>query len=583
MTCKINDIRNTSALYSIFLLMTFLLVACGSNVGVGDGGGGGGADTTAPTVSKTTPNSGIAITASDPIEITFNETMDTTSLVLGGDMATESNGGTISTSTKPVSSFSFQIRATEDPAPIRARLAPSATDTMPTTTTTTTNLPPSTTFNILTIIPQTAWSFGIDRTLTIDAKDISGNPLETLNLTYTIVEGIVYVSIPENGGDDSQPGIKEAPKATIPEGINAAVVFSPGAVLVSQGTYLVDSGLANPSHIILMEEISIYGGYSIDFSQRDSVENTTIIQDINQRVGASIPPNRAIDAGKGITEATMVAGLTIQGGGGSSSSGIFIDDGAFPTVQDNIIDGGGGIESYGIYNTFSSPNILNNNINGGRGGPSFGESYGIYNLYSSPIIQNNTIDGGGTKVSNDSYGIINSASSPIIRNNTIKGGSGGSTSTGILNADSSPIIQNNTIDGGKISSSSSYGIHNIQVSSPIIENNIIFNSSFCIHDFFVITPTKSIKNNDLFRCPNILLGVHFRDGEVNGLPKLTGNVSVDPVFVDRAGGDFHLTSSSPTEVTQGGLDLSTSPNPFSTDKDGAPRTDPRSMGAYELD
>jgi len=44
--------------------------------------------------------------------------------------------------------------------------------------------------------------------------------------------------------------------------------------------------------------------------------------------------------------------------------------------------------------------------------------------------------------------------------------------------------------------------------------------------------------------------------------------------------DWRLTASSPTEVTQGGLDLSAE---FTTDKDGVTRTAPWSIGAYEQD
>jgi len=560
--------------------MAILLVACGGN-----GDGGGTIDTIAPTVSKTNPNSGFAITAGDSIGITFDETIDTTSLVLGGDMASESDGGNFSTSTKPIYGSSLHLKATDD---------------------------------TLTINPQTAWNFGNDRNLSIDAKDLSGNPLETLNLIFTIVEGLVYVS---PTGDDANDGTKDSPKATIPAAIAEAQGLGydatlPGAVLVSQGTYSVNSDPSIETHVILEEGISIYGGYSTDFSQRESEANTTIIEDMSTAAPFTpTPPNRVIDAGSGITAATVVDGFTIQGGGGTFSSGIFNHDGTSPTVQNNTIDGGsGGNDSYGIYNDpNSTPTIKNNTIDGGNGR---NRTYGIFNTFSSPIIQNNTIDGGnggdqsygiynnsdstpniqnntidGGNGGNFSSGIFNNSSSPIIQNNTIYGGNGGRFSFCIFNGFSSPSIKNNTIDGGSGGNVSS-GIFNAS-SSPAIQNNIIMTSGngstrTCINEDDNNSVPTSIQNNDLFDCPTALY-VDFIDGnlltigEINNLTDSDGNVTIDPGFVDRDGGDWRLTSTSPTEVTQGGLDLSTNPKPFSTDKDGFTRTVPWSIGAYELD
>ncbi|MCH8843686.1 MAG: Ig-like domain-containing protein, partial [SAR324 cluster bacterium] len=112
--------------------------------GGGDGGGtgGGGEDTSAPVTSDTTPPSGSTIGDTAQIVVTFDESMDTGSLVLGGDMATESDGGVWSQTTV-------------------------ADDT-------------------LTIGPATVWTEGVDRTLTLDADDLAGNALATLSLVYSV-------------------------------------------------------------------------------------------------------------------------------------------------------------------------------------------------------------------------------------------------------------------------------------------------------------------------------------------------------------------------------------------------------------
>ena len=73
----------------------------------------------------------------------------------------------------------------------------------------------------------------------------------------------------------------------------------------------------------------------------------------------------------------------------------------------------------------------------------------------------------------------------------------------------------------------------------------------------------------------------------------SGNISVDPAFLDKAGGDWHLTASSPLSVSEGGLDLSADAGfPEDSggnkiDKDAVVRTgdgtDGWSIGAYEYD
>jgi hypothetical protein len=492
--------------------------------------------------------------------------------------------------------------------------------------------------------------------------------------TGPIVKGIVYVS---PSGDDGANGTISAPRKTISAGISQAVTlgYQPGAVFVAAGTYQVDSGAVPPTNVVLVEGVSLYGGYSADFTQRDPGANTTTIRDISAAAASGNAPNRAIEAGSGVTAATLVDGFTIQGGGGNFSCGIFAQNGSptlvnnaigggagatrsigvhnlssSPSIQNNTIDGGaGGSNSVGIRNdSLSSPSIQNNTIGGGAGGT---QSTGVYNVSSSSSIQNNTIDGGagGTQsigVRNESssssiqnntieggtggsfsVGVYSLSSSPSIRNNTIGGGRGITQSAGVYNdSSSSPLIQNNMIDGGEVSSFSigvyslssspsiqnntidggggssvSLGIRNESSSSPTIQNNIVFTSGGgvgrCFVEFDSASDPVVFHNNDLFGCPTAL----YRDegttditslDAVNALTDTTigGNVSIDPAFVNMNGpdgdinnfadNDWHLSSNSPMEVTQGGLDLS---NLFTTDKDGVTRTVPWSMGAYELD
>ena len=121
----------------LWLSAVLLLSACSSG---GDDAPATGGDTTAPT-AVVTPDSGTTINAGISVVIRFNESMDTSSLVLGGSMVTDSDGGTWSTTTV-------------------------ANDT-------------------LTISPTDDWSTG-NASLTVAANDVAGNALSPLNLAYAI-------------------------------------------------------------------------------------------------------------------------------------------------------------------------------------------------------------------------------------------------------------------------------------------------------------------------------------------------------------------------------------------------------------
>ena len=122
---------------TLFILAALLLNACSS--GGGDGGGG---DTTAPT-ALVSPVSDATISASSGnVAISFSESMDTTSLLLGGSMGQDSDGGTWSKT---------------------------AVDN-----------------DTLTISPTDGWNTGIG-SLTVAANDVAGNALSPLDLSYLII------------------------------------------------------------------------------------------------------------------------------------------------------------------------------------------------------------------------------------------------------------------------------------------------------------------------------------------------------------------------------------------------------------
>jgi len=302
--------------------------------------------------------------------------------------------------------------------------------------------------------------------------------------TYDGGKIIVYVS---TTGNDQNPGTQGKPKLTVQAAIDVADSLvtqsdiTAADVRVAQGAYNVD--YQTGTHIIMKEGVSLYGGYSPDLTNRSVALYPTEILDTSTTggvVGDATTFNRAVDSGSGLTAATIVDGLRITGAGGTVSVGMY-NVSSSPTISNCTIDGGTASTTYGIFNSSAAPVITQNTILGGGGSSS---SAGIYNAdNAAPIITNNLIDGRGNGIT---MGIANDNSSPRIQNNTIDGGDGAIISAGIFIGSSAPTG-----------------------SLPTIENNIIFTSGAganrrCIHEGVASSDAVSLRNNDLFDCPQAL-------------------------------------------------------------------------------
>ncbi len=114
-------------------------------------------NTTSPTAAVS-PVSGSAISENQQIVVTFNESMDTGTLVLGGSMESEGDDGVWSTATY--------------------------------------------TNDTLTISPASVWSEGLGITLTIDCDDLAGDSVDTINLSYDMIGPNVVFGTSVTGNGD---------------------------------------------------------------------------------------------------------------------------------------------------------------------------------------------------------------------------------------------------------------------------------------------------------------------------------------------------------------------------------------------
>lgn len=448
----------------------------------------------------------------------------------------------------------------------------------------------------------------------VDLPAIEANTSDITNATiiegFTIVGWLgdnVYGILCENGAsptiqyntitggtsvNDYSNGIRITSSSPL---IRYNVINSGNAGTYAYGVYIEYSG-SNPT--IAYNTINGENGTDWSFGIRASSANYNI-------------HNNTITAGNGYnatgihnSDSTgIISSNTIHGGYGSHNSTAFYSGEGTYTIENNTIFGGISPSQYTngiVTNHGSDTYILNNDINGGEAS----YTYAIRIIESNSNIENNNIFGG---IGAMAFGISSDNSTVEIQNNIIDGGGDGSYKSVAINDSSSvsSVIQNNTIDAGS-NNLYTYGI-SIYKATPVIQNNIIFststNSGRGIYEDDATADPLVLKNNNIFACSNSLYYDYdtftgITDiADVNALTDVTGgcggNISVDPAFVDLAGGDWHLAASSPLSVSEGGLDLSSDagfPEDLSgnkIDSEGTIRTgdstDGWSIGAYEWD
>jgi hypothetical protein len=449
---------------------------------------------------------------------------------------------------------------------------------------------------------------------------------------------VVYVSA---SGADANPGTDRDSFGSVKAGIDRLVAWGlPGEVRVSQGTYEVsyDGG----TYIQMKPGIAVLGGYSAaNWANRNWTTYPTTIQDTASTGGSGHPTKRAIYFDANTNSQSILEGFTVRAPSGvGRSSGIIVETGT-PIIRNNKIYGGSTASQWscGIEISSSGGTVVSNNTIYTQGTGTT-DSIGI-DVWSSTVqISDNFIHGGAGEMS---WGICDGGSSTlIIIGNTVYGGSGqqsiaiftynsfmltvennalhagGGANANGVSISSPGIIRNNTICGGVNGSGYVYGINIGQTTANIIiENNIIFTAGgLGRRGIYAYTSEGasggipySLRNNDIWNCPTALYYDHNTSTSFTTISAMetnltgqsvpaSGNVSVDPLFVDIDGPDNILATmednnwslQSGSTVKASGLNgrKSTENWDFSTDILGNPRTPVDntttgwSIGAYEV-
>jgi Leucine Rich Repeat (LRR) protein/parallel beta helix pectate lyase-like protein/thrombospondin type 3 repeat protein len=255
--------------------------------------------------------------------------------------------------------------------------------------------------------------------------------------TQPITFHVNVSAIPPLSGLDEN-GSQEAPFTSLQDAINAA--GQNDIIKVAAGIYY--------ETLTFITEITLQGGWNIDFSQRwdfenDGIEPTAGYQTIidGEGYGSCITLNY-------ISEQAAIDGFTIQNGETEGYGGGISNDHSSPVISNCIF-------------------LNNSTINSGGGG-------GIDNFYSSPTIDNCVFSGNSTETSGG--GILNRYSSSPTITKCVFIGNTAHNGGGIYNVyNSSPSIDSCIFIGN--SANSGGGISNHFGSSPIVITNCILSSN----------------------------------------------------------------------------------------------------------
>ena len=310
-------------------------------------------------------------------------------------------------------------------------------------------------------------------------------------------------------GDDANDGSDWLlAKKMVQAGINAAAAVG-GEVWVKSGTY--------NERITLRPCAYVYGGFAgseTSISERNWSANVTILD----------------GAGAGSVVTTKCGYLL------GAIDGFAIRNGS----------------NSGVYCYWSSPIIANNAITGNNatnGG-------GIYCYYSYPVISNSTIT--ENDASSNGGGIYGYASSPTITNSIIMRNSA-SNGGGIYYyycSYPSPMITNCTITDNGVALDGG-GMYFFS-SDPYVSNNIVAFNVPGLYKSGTGKPSPALRNNDVYGNSGY---------DYLGLSAGTGDISLDPLFVDGTTGNYHLRPQSPC-INTGWNDA---PGLPTTDMDGEAR------------
>jgi hypothetical protein len=232
-------------------------------------------------------------------------------------------------------------------------------------------------------------------------------------------------------GHASNPGTRAAP-LDCPRAAIALARTGGRSVFLAAGVYTVE----------LSTSVSLYGGYSEDFSELDPEAHPTHIRAPGDRHSTTA---LTIESGE-----VVVHGLTLRGGATTHAAAVQICSAARATLVRNVLIGGGRGPTPNAFTYSHGVNVasgdrprftlLQNHIHGG----SNQYSWAIDGLCEGCVVEGNVLVGGSAATPNSSTSAIRGNGAFTLRNNTIDAGSG-ATAIGVEWLGNGATLEGNTI------------------------------------------------------------------------------------------------------------------------------------------
>ncbi len=362
-------------------------------------------------------------------------------------------------------------------------------------------------------------------------------------------------------GVDANPGTRNEPMRTIQWAVAAAAADPMiDTIRVATGTYGID--VANAGSIVMVDGVSLWGGYSLDFLKRDPVGLPTALVDDSPQTpdSTSSEPAHLIEVPAGVTTTTVLDGFRLEIGLGVFRTAVAIEGDA--TIRGNVVVSG---------NTVHATSVFALDIAGG-----------------APVIAGNRFDLAQDLDATFLYGVRALVSDALIANNLMVLGGASAQDVGVQLTGGAVQFVGNSVFADASVSAEFLRLLGASPTAARIDNNLLEGEGTgrCIDFLGAGVHPSSIRNNVL-NCNYVAwgngdtaVGTWQTVAEMQaGLQNASGNVKLAQVLVDPDTA-LLLDNGAPCTVARGGLDISVE---FSEDIAGLARTDPLSIGAHEWD
>jgi uncharacterized repeat protein (TIGR01451 family) len=215
----------------------------------------------------------------------------------------------------------------------------------------------------------------------------------------------------------------------------------------------------------------------------------------------------------------------------AQTGGALYNAGGSLTLQDNSLYSNQAAQGAALYLAGGSQTVAHNSVYSNTAGANGGGVYiggGSAVALSANTFREN-VAGNGAAIYNDNTSAnVAVYNNVVYRNQAALGG-------GFYNAAGSPFLQHNTFYGNQ-SATNGGGLYSA-AGSPVISNSLVISNTN--GGLYVAGGSPAVAYSDFYgNSASNYVGIPDQTGS-------NGNISEDPLFVDAAAGDFHLTTLSP--------------------------------------